>query len=34
MDIVWIAALVALWVVMAWLVVGLVSLAASRGERS
>jgi hypothetical protein len=34
MDIVWIAALAALWVVMAEMVVGLFKLAAPKGERS
>ena len=34
MDIVWIAALVAMWVVMAGMVVVLVKLAAPKGERS
>ena len=34
MDIVWIAALAAMWVVMAGMVVGLFKLAAPKGERS
>ena len=33
MDIVWIAALAAVWVVMAGMVIGLVKLEAPRGER-
>lgn len=34
MDIVWIAALAAIWVVMAGMVVGLFKLEAPKGERS
>jgi len=34
MDIVWIAALAAMWVAMAGMVVGLSKLGASKGERS
>lgn len=34
MDIVWIAALAAMWGVMAWMALGLIKLDVSKGERS